>query len=123
MQFSFEGQGILTFFGENETLLVLDAPKYGMIRDWSGRDLILSDNSYQQLPLDLNTLMFISGIKDGFFEISMDLMMDTHNKELNKIGFKLDEPIWKDVMCKVLVESNDLIMALSQDHGIIHSGW
>jgi hypothetical protein len=94
-----------------------------MIRDWSGRDLIISDSSYQQLPLDLNTLMFISGIKDGFFEISMDLMMDTHNKELNKIGFKLDEPIWKDVMCKVLVESNDLIMALSQDHGIIHSGW
>jgi hypothetical protein len=94
-----------------------------MIRDWSGRDLIISDSSYQQLPLDLNTLMFISGIKDGYFEISMDLMMDTHDKELNKIGFKLDEPIWKDVMCKVLVESNDLIMALSQDHGIIHSGW
>jgi hypothetical protein len=94
-----------------------------MIRDWSGRDLTFSDNSYQQLPLDLNTLMFISGIKDGYFEISMDLMMDTHDKELNKIGFKLDEPKWKDVMCKVLVESNDLIMALSQDHGIIHSGW
>jgi hypothetical protein len=94
-----------------------------MIRDWSGRDLIISDSSYQQLPLDLNTLIFISGIKDGYFEISMDLMMDTHDKELNKIGFKLDEPIWKDVMCKVLVESNDLIMALSQDHGIIHSGW
>jgi hypothetical protein len=47
MQFTFEGQGILTFFGENDTLLVLDAPKYGMIRDWSGRDLTLSDNSYQ----------------------------------------------------------------------------
>jgi hypothetical protein len=67
--------------------------------------------------------MFISGIKDRFFEISMDLMMDTHDKELNKIVIKLDEPIWKDVICKVLVESNDLIMALSQDHGIIHSGW
>jgi len=53
----------------------------------------------------------------------MDLLMDTKDKELNKIVFKLDEPIWNDIMCKVLVESNDLIMALSQDHGIIHSGW
>lgn len=61
MQFTFEGQGILSFFGENETLLVLDAPKYGMIRDWSGRDETLSDNSHQQLPLDLNALKFIRG--------------------------------------------------------------
>ncbi len=74
---------------------------------------MLSDSSYQPLPLDLNTLKFISGNKDGFFEISMDLMMNTNDKELNKVVFKLDEPIWKDIMCKVQVESNDLIMALS----------
>ena len=43
----------------------------------------------------------------------MDLLMDTQDKELNKIVFKLDEPIWKDIMCKVQVESNNLIMALS----------
>ncbi len=114
----------MTIFGENDTSssLILDGPKYGMIRDWSGRDDRLTDGT--QMPINLNTLKYIDGgNQEGYFEASMDLAMNLKDKELNKISFKLEKPIWEDVICKVLVESNDIIMALSQDHGSIHSGW